>query len=1204
MADERVLGEIKIDISGAQSSIKILQKQLNELDAQFIKTEKDAPNFKKATEGAKTFSEGITGSIKSMIGLGSAMAIGEKAVELVIKGFEKLVDVIKESVKIAMDEELANEKMFAVLGKNNTEYEKMLKFKKENMKTTLYSREEINASVNMGLEMGRTADQIADVIKASEGLAMATGKDLNTTMLMLASTLEGQIGRLGRFAGGVKALTLEQLKNGDAIDIILKKYGDYATYGIESTEGKINQLEKSWSFFTISLGDKFLPVLGRIVEAGKEVVDLFTEWLEIPMSEKIQNESDNINVLADTILSLTEGTAGRVDLLKELITLYPDYFGNLNAETTTNDELRKVLSEVNYQYERKIELMVLQEEKDKLEAEGAELRKKQRTTEKEITKEYGILMKNELDRKLKEKEINKETYDQGIKQIRLDQENLSLDEKIKAMKEALSKIPMASSFGTVENYISTLKELGIQIEETNAQVSSLNKEMGNKQDKYALILKAKQDKWNSKEIADTKTQKEAKLKEFDDYIKALTVKQEEANRYISTATSPFGEVNDPKAAELYKAEIKKTEIEKDNYINRSIKKTKQQKEVELSVEKNYLANLKNLKIKAIEENNKDEINLLAKAIKEQEDWIANMEKELTRSPSKPKAPKKDPILDQNRRINEEKLLATKLFWENTIKIVEDSNKKLNDISEIELAKNITIKEEEYKNGLITYKELEDAYKVYEKTREFEINASYENVKRQRGIALEEELNDIKVGREQELEDLKIIQKKENLSNEEYKRLQVEINQRWDNKETEYRNAYNQAVIIDEGKNTRELLKIRQDYFKDLDNLTKDDLRTAQHLYKEDQKMAKESSIQKIEQIKIQAKYEYEAAKARINARKMEELASAKTPEEISAVNDKFTISLDNLEKGYESFGENINSISDGIVKKQEDWSNSFSDNLGSQFSKVRDDFTLLINDILKHGDDTKKILQDISKVALDTAQVISDQVFSNLASQIKNETESALKEIDRLYTQESIQLDQLLKDKAISQEQYDKQMYKLNAEKIKKEKEAKEDAWKKQRDADVLQAIINGILSVTAALTVAPPAGYIMAAINAATALVNVGLIESQPMPTFKKGGRVKEYATGGVITGPSHDLGGVPLIAEGGEQIFSREKTKQFSPWFNAIQNSPDGSTPPMVAQVDNEAITRAVVAAIIQIPVVVSEYDMTRTQKKVSTIEYAATW
>ena len=114
-------------------------------------------------------------------------------------------------------------------------------------------------------------------------------------------------------------------------------------------------------------------------------------------------------------------------------------------------------------------------------------------------------------------------------------------------------------------------------------------------------------------------------------------------------------------------------------------------------------------------------------------------------------------------------------------------------------------------------------------------------------------------------------------------------------------------------------------------------------------------------------------------------------------------------------------------------------------------------------------------------------------------------------------------------------------QKIQKEKEAaqkKQDALDKKRkkaqyERDMLQAIVNGAMAVTyAAMNAWPVPAIPMMALAAATTAIQLGIMASN-----------KPYAKGGVLEGPSHKQGGIPvgntgIEVEGKEYVIRKKST------------------------------------------------------------------
>jgi hypothetical protein len=96
----------------------------------------------------------------------------------------------------------------------------------------------------------------------------------------------------------------------------------------------------------------------------------------------------------------------------------------------------------------------------------------------------------------------------------------------------------------------------------------------------------------------------------------------------------------------------------------------------------------------------------------------------------------------------------------------------------------------------------------------------------------------------------------------------------------------------------------------------------------------------------------------------------------------------------------------------------------------------------------------------------------------------------------------------------------INEEEAERRKEQiKKDAARKQQKIDTTQAVINTAKSVTAALNTQPffPTALIMAGIAAAQGAAQIKMIRSQ------------KFAQGGILNGPSHAQGGIPMFSKGG---------------------------------------------------------------------------
>ena len=236
----------------------------------------------------------------------------------------------------------------------------------------------------------------------------------------------------------------------------------------------------------------------------------------------------------------------------------------------------------------------------------------------------------------------------------------------------------------------------------------------------------------------------------------------------------------------------------------------------------------------------------------------------------------------------------------------------------------------------------------------------------------------------------------------------------------------------------------------------------------------------------------------------------------------------------------------------------------------------------------------------------------------------------------------------ISEKAYNKAVEATNAEADRKKEEAERAAFERDKQLKIKQVMIETALSIAKTFALYGwPLGIVPAAFAAAEGAVQVAVISAQQ---YAKGGIIpigdgKNGVSMGMLQGPSHSQGGIPLMVngqpvnaevEGGEilAVINKRSAAQYLPLFSAI-NATNGvkfenggvigsgwslptpaPLPPSQSQRDAE--TRAelrglrndiVRLAKIQgermdnLKVYVVEKDITKAQKKVASIRAKAT-
>ena len=215
--------------------------------------------------------------------------------------------------------------------------------------------------------------------------------------------------------------------------------------------------------------------------------------------------------------------------------------------------------------------------------------------------------------------------------------------------------------------------------------------------------------------------------------------------------------------------------------------------------------------------------------------------------------------------------------------------------------------------------------------------------------------------------------------------------------------------------------------------------------------------------------------------------------------------------------------------------------------------------------------EKIKDASFDYANIIVDGIFDLEQIARENETKDALNAIDKEY---NYKLEQAKGNATIEAA--------LEKEKSDKIEKIQREAFEQDKQAKIAQAIVSGALAIIQALATLGPIGGAIAAIGiGATTGFQIAKIKAA---TFAEGG----YTGEGIM--PADSTGFKPAgIVHEGEFVFTKEKTKKYRPFFEALHRSKyaDGgfvsampqsinTGNPMVARVNNtDMITFARIVA-----------------------------
>lgn len=181
-----------------------------------------------------------------------------------------------------------------------------------------------------------------------------------------------------------------------------------------------------------------------------------------------------------------------------------------------------------------------------------------------------------------------------------------------------------------------------------------------------------------------------------------------------------------------------------------------------------------------------------------------------------------------------------------------------------------------------------------------------------------------------------------------------------------------------------------------------------------------------------------------------------------------------------------------------------------------------------------KVIAIIGEIA-DTANQVFN-IMSQLAQAKNNIEQQALKKEIANNDAKKRALEISNKKGLLSENEYRIQILKMDQELDNKKRKMEADQFERSRKQQIAQALINGALGITAAwIKPGFPLALIYTALIAANTAAQIGVINSQK----------PQFAKGGILPGPSHADGGLPVVnpktgqavaeVEGGELILSK---------------------------------------------------------------------
>ena len=266
MADNEVTIKTKIDEGGVDKGLKSVKEKVTNAAKDMNKGAKATNTLKTALNETGGAASSFASKMGSVANSGGAAAAGITAAILAAKKYIETLKQANEAYKVQEKAESALQKAAENNPYLNRESVQRLKDYASEIQSVSNFGDEGTIDVMAQLAAsGRDESEIMKLVAAAADYAAAKHISLESAAQNLNKSYGGLAGELGELFPEIKALTAEQLKNGEAVDIIAQKYKGFAQEAADSG----TQAKNAFGDFMESVGKIANPLFEALNQKSK-----------------------------------------------------------------------------------------------------------------------------------------------------------------------------------------------------------------------------------------------------------------------------------------------------------------------------------------------------------------------------------------------------------------------------------------------------------------------------------------------------------------------------------------------------------------------------------------------------------------------------------------------------------------------------------------------------------------------------------------------------------------------------------------------------------------------------------------------------------------------------------------------------------------------------------------------------------------------
>lgn len=175
---------------------------------------------------------------------------------------------------------------------NGDSVARLREYAAEMQRVTNVSDEEILSQLARLAAQGRTEAEAMDIVSASLDVAASGAMSFESAVSNLSKTFSGLAGELGESVPQVRALTTEQLKNGEAVKVIAQQYAGMAENVAESTGGA-----RKFSNAVKSMKEELGAMFSKATEPMKNFFgELIQKWADAKRAKREYEETQESEI--------------------------------------------------------------------------------------------------------------------------------------------------------------------------------------------------------------------------------------------------------------------------------------------------------------------------------------------------------------------------------------------------------------------------------------------------------------------------------------------------------------------------------------------------------------------------------------------------------------------------------------------------------------------------------------------------------------------------------------------------------------------------------------------------------------------------------------------------------------------------------------------------------------------------------------------